>query len=62
MKKKHRSLPQRFPFSGGEMENIARKCVMNDLLTNSETTFQNVVEFCKQEKWKEDKKANKIGF
>jgi hypothetical protein len=44
------------------MENIARKCVMNDLLTNSETTFQNVVEFCKQEKWKEDKKANKIGF
>ena len=60
--KEAEELAQRFPYSGGEMENIARKCVMNDLLTNSETTFQNVVEFCKQEKWKEDKKANKIGF
>ena len=44
------SLPQRFPFSGGEMENIAIKCMINVLLTNSETTFQQALEFCKYEK------------
>ena len=57
-----RRLAERFPFSGGEIENITRKCVMNDLLTGSEITFQQVVEFCKQEKWTDKKNVNKIGF
>ena len=57
-----RRLAERFPFSGGEIENITRKCVMNDLLTGSEIRFQQVVEFCKQEKWTDKKNVNKIGF
>jgi hypothetical protein len=36
--------------------------MMNVLLTNSETTFQQVLEFCKQEKFKENKKLTKLGF
>ncbi len=35
---------------------------MNVLLTNSENTFQQVLEFCKHEKWTKDKNAKKIGL
>ena len=35
---------------------------MNDLLTGSEIRFQQLVEFCKQEKWTDEKNVNKIGF
>lgn len=54
-------LAKQFPFSGGEIDNIARKSLMNELLNNTPTTFLDIVQFCRQEKWGnyEDKK---IGF
>ncbi len=54
-------LAERFDFSGGEIENIARKCAMNELLNGIKPDFYKIEKFCKEEKWSsEDKK--KIGF
>ena len=54
-------LAERFPFSGGEIENIARKSLMNELLNNTETTFYDVMQFCSQEKWGGND-GKRIGF
>ena len=56
-----RRLAERFPFSGGEIENITRKCFMHELLNNTSCTFYEVMHFCGQEKWSNTDKR-KIGF
>ena len=55
-------LAEHFQFSGGEMENIARKCVMNELLENQKPDFDAVFEMCRNEKWEEKTNFKKIGF
>ncbi len=55
-------LASQFRFSGGEMENIARKMLMNEVLNNEVSTFKKVLEFCRNEKWNEEKSSSKIGF
>lgn len=54
-------LAKQFPFSGGEIDNIARKSLMNELLNNTPTTFLDIVQFCRQEKW-DNYEDKKIGF
>lgn len=53
-------LAQNFSFSGGEMENIARKCVMEEVISGKKSSFEDVIRFCENEKWSEGNKA--IGF
>ncbi|HRO75573.1 MAG TPA: AAA family ATPase [Crocinitomicaceae bacterium] len=53
-------LAQKFRFSGGEMENIARKCIMEEVVSGEKATFERIVAFCETEKWGESKM--KIGF
>lgn len=55
-------LAESFQFSGGEMENIARKCVMNELLENKNPNYETVLEMCKNEKWGVKSNIIKIGF
>lgn len=55
-------LAEKFSFSGGEMENIARKCVMNELLENKKPDFETIFEMCRSEKWGEKSNFKKIGF
>ncbi len=54
-------LAENFNFSGGEMENIARKCTMHELLQEEKLTFKLIEKLCGQEKWS-SKSGNKIGF
>lgn len=53
-------LAENFPFSGGEMQNIARKALLNAVIYNQPIEFDQIVEYCQNEKWQSNKKA--IGF
>ena len=55
-------LAKNYSFSGGEIENVARKCVMNEIINNEKSNFESVEKFCTNEKWEEKKSLGKIGF
>ena len=55
-----KKLAENFDFSGGEMENIARKAIMEELL-HEKPSFKHIENWCKNEKWSVEKKG-KIGF
>ena len=54
-------LAENYNFSGGEMENIARKVMMQELLQEDKLIFKSIEKLCSQEKWS-SKTGNKIGF
>ncbi|MDR1792688.1 MAG: ATP-binding protein [Bacteroidales bacterium] len=54
------SLAQQFDFSGGQIENIARKCTVNSILFGKETDFEQLISYCHDESLV--KKQNSIGF
>lgn len=60
-KKESQILSEKFKFSGGEMENIARKCAMHEILHGGVLQFQDLEDLCKNEKWSGAEKR-KIGF
>lgn len=43
------TLASRFEFSGGQIENITRKSIVDYALTGVETSFENLLKFCKEE-------------
>lgn len=53
-------LAKNFSFSGGEMQNIARKCILEEVISGQKATFEHILQFCENEKWSESKM--KIGF
>lgn len=53
-------LAENFAFSGGEMQNIARKSILNAIVNSKPIHFHEIVDYCKNEKWQTNKKA--IGF
>lgn len=55
-------LTENFKFSGSEMENIARKCLMDEVILGTKVSFDNVISICQNEKWNQDAQRNKIGF
>lgn len=55
-------LAESFEFTGGEMENIARKSLMNEIINGEKPTFDSVDGMCRSEKWTEKTEAKKIGF
>jgi len=63
-KKEATQLAKKYKFSGGEMENIARKCVMEEVIMGKKVNFDKVLFFCENEKWNSTKNVNstKIGF
>ena len=50
-----------FDFSGGQIENIARKQTISFVSTGKEPTLEEIIEFCEAEKLNK-KTANRIGF
>ncbi|MBW7871607.1 MAG: ATP-binding protein [Flavobacteriia bacterium] len=54
-------LASKFDFSGGEMENIARKILMDEVLNNISPCFDGVMNYCKNENWTNGS-VSKIGF
>lgn len=55
-------LAQQFDFSGGQIENIARKRIISDILSDNDTLDINaIIESCKSESYKKHS-TSKIGF
>lgn len=61
-KKEAAILAEKFNFSGGEMQNIARKCIMEEVVLGNKLTFKKVLTFCDNEKWNKNEIRNKIGY
>jgi ATP-dependent Clp protease ATP-binding subunit ClpA len=57
-----KELASNFPFSGGEMDNVVRKVVMEEIIKGSTPSFQQIINFCNQEKWNASNLTSKIGY
>jgi len=57
-------LAKRYTFSGGNIENIARKCTVDYVLSGIRPDFDNIAKYCDEEKIGTEKKTekNRIGF
>ena len=54
-------LSARFHFSGGEIDNIARKAIINEVITGDRATLDELVEYCQTERLI-NKNGRKLGF
>ena len=43
-------LAKEFDFSGGEIDNIVRKCEMNEIIKGTQPDYEEIVELCKTER------------
>jgi len=55
-------LASQFSYSGGEMENIARKSIMNEIVFGTKPNFERILSFCENEKWSSKNSLIKIGY
>ena len=55
-------LSRLFDFSGGQIENIARKCLVDTILTGSKPTIDVITEICSNEKLEKEDVRRQIGF
>lgn len=55
-------LSRQFDFSGGQIENIARKCLVDTILTGSKPTIDVITEICRNEKLEKEDVRRQIGF
>jgi AAA+ superfamily predicted ATPase len=55
------SLAKRFQFSGGEIDNIARKAIINEVIVGQRSTLDDLVEYCETEHLA-SKKGKRLGF
>ena len=51
----------RYSFSGGQIENIARKIQLFEIIESQTPSFEQIQEFCNQESW-ETSERKKVGF
>lgn len=54
-------LSNNFDFSGGQIENITRKTIINNVLYDRQPVFSEIEQFCKEEDIKSNR-PNRIGF
>lgn len=55
-------LAERYDFSGGQIENIARKNVVDMILTGEEMSVERLYEYCNTESHEHTSKHRRIGF
>lgn len=55
-------LAKQYTFSGGEMDNIARKVIMEEVIIGNTISFETIKLFCNSEKWDTNTITSKIGF
>jgi len=55
-------IAQNYTLSGGQIENIARKLVMEELACGKQASFVNILQFCEEELNFKKKGGNRIGF
>lgn len=56
------SLAKEFDFSGGEIDNIVRKCIMNDVIRGKQATLAEITDLCRQEHIAREASGGCIGF
>lgn len=54
-------LAKEFDFSGGEIDNIVRKCEMNEIIKGAQPDYEEIVELCKTERL-ENAEEHRMGF
>ena len=54
-------LADQFDFSGGEIDNVVRKCEMSEVIKGTRPSYEEVVDLCKNERL-EKEGARSIGF
>lgn len=54
-------LAKEFNFSGGQIDNIARKIQMHEIIENARPSFEEIVSYCDHELWDRDERK-KVGF
>ncbi|PZX92020.1 hypothetical protein DOS84_18170 [Flavobacterium aquariorum] len=55
-------LASQFSYSGGEMENIARKSLMDEIIFGTKPDFKRILSFCENEKWRSKSSGVRIGY
>ena len=55
-------LASQFSYSGGEMENIARKSLMDEIVFGTKHNFERILSFCENEKWSSKSGCLRIGY
>lgn len=55
-------LASQFSYSGGEMENIARKSIMDEIVFGTKPNFERILSFCENEKWSSKNGNVRIGY
>jgi len=55
-------LAERYPFSGGQIENIARKQTVQSILTGKEPTLEELDAMCRDERLNTESSSSHIGF
>ena len=55
-------LANRFDFSGGQIENISRKCLMKKVLYNQFPCIEELERYCNEEEMTKPRETRKIGF
>ena len=58
----YQTLADRFDFSGGQLENIARKQVLSQILKGRPSTITEIIGFCNEEHIEGGKERKRIGF
>ena len=56
------TLADRYDFSGGNIENIARKATVGYVLSGRKATLQDLLTYCDEETLSAQKAARRIGF
>ena len=55
-------LAAQFSYSGGEMENVARKSLMEEIVFGIKPNFEKILSFCENEKWSSKNSEVRIGY
>ena len=55
------TLAESYPLSGGEIDNIARKSIINEVITGNRSSVIELIEYCETEQFN-NKKTRKMGY
>lgn len=61
-KKERQALAVTYDFSGGQIENIARKCTVDSILNGTQPSLERIRDYCENESLHRSDKSKRIGF
>ena len=55
-------MAEQYQFSGGEIDNIAKKAIMEEILRGKRATVADLEDYCKVEKLSRERATRRVGF